>query len=162
MANLHLTILLAALQLVAAQGSEQITWGAVAFTYHGEKTPALAYNGYHLSPLGANQLLGAGSVVRDRYVSPPLNETDLTEAAPINGLSVSSIQNTQLDIMSTDDEYVVASAMAFMQGLYPPLQEFILDAETLLSNSSYVQYPLDGYQYPNVETVNSLDFNYIW
>lgn len=46
-----------------------------------------------------------------------------------------------------------------MQGLYPPT---ILEPESYLSNSTYLQYPLGGYQYPNIGTVNALDFDYIW
>jgi hypothetical protein len=31
-----------------------------------------------------------------------------------------------------------------------------------MSDSTLEQYPLGGYQYPNVQSVSSLDFNYVW
>lgn len=75
----------ASAQSTTASNEGQTTWGTVVYTFHGEKTPDLAYSGYNLSPLGANQLLQAGSVIRDRYVAPPDNGTNITNAAPING-----------------------------------------------------------------------------
>jgi len=150
MSRLNLIALLALSSVAAAASSNQITWGSVIFTYHGEKTPSLANAGYNLSPIGATQLLQAGHTIRDRYVKPPANGSRITSAAPINGLSGNAIENTQLTIMSTNDEFVTASAMAFMQGLYPPRNALIVEEETILSNSTILEYPLDGYQYPNV------------
>ena len=64
-------------------------------------------------------------------------------------------------IMSTNDEFVTASAMAFMQGLYPP-RGVVVDDESMLGNGTLEQFPLGGYQYPNIESLSDLDFNYIW
>jgi hypothetical protein len=164
MAPLTLGVLIGLSASAAAQvaNNGQITWGSVVYTFHGEKIPDLAFNGYELTSLGANQLLNAGSVIRSRYVSPPINGTEITVGEPINGLSEYALDNTQISITSTEDEYVVGSALAFMQGLYPPRNAFIMDSVTHLSNSTWLQYPLDGYQYPNIGTASSLDYNYIW
>ena len=124
--------------------------------------PSLSDGPYNLTPLGANQLFDAGSIIRSRYVSAPDNGSEITTAAIINGISVNAIDNSQLYILSTDDEYISSSALAFMQGLYPPRNAVVIDLESILGNSSLEQYPLNGYQYPNVGTVSSLDFNYIW
>ena len=159
----RLAILLALSASVAAQVANlgQLTWGAVVFTFHGDKIPDLAYTGYELTSLGANQLVEAGSVIRDRYVSPPSNGSEITIGEPIDGLG-SSLDNTQIEIVSTTDEYVVGSAIAFMQGLYPPRGNDVIDTETELSNGTWLQYPLSGYQYPNIETPSTLDYNSIW
>lgn len=159
MAPTTLLTLIALWASVAASASNQITWGTVVFTYHGEKIPYLAADGSNITPYGANQLIAAGQAIRDRYVSPPVNAS---RSAPINGLNPDAIDNSQISILSTDDEFISTSAMAFMQAVYPPRSAWIIDSESILSNKSLEQFPLNGYQYPNIETVGSLDFNYIW
>jgi hypothetical protein len=161
MASLILTAILALSATVSAQTNDQITWASVVFTYHGEKVPTLLSNGLlNLTPLGANQLFEAGSIIRNRYISALANDSEITSSAPILGISVNSIDNSQLYILSTDDEYISSSALAFMQGLYPPAT--VIDEESILGNSSVDQYPLNGYQYPNLGTVSTLDLNYVW
>jgi hypothetical protein len=157
--------LLLALSATSTLAQDQITWGSVIFTYHGEKTPFLSRGSHHLTPLGATQLHDAGSAIRSRYVSKPENSSSITEFMPIKGISRDTIQNSQLDVLALDDEYQAASALAFMQGLYPPrrLELPIEDEEnTYAPGDSLIQYPLDGYQYPNIETVSELDLSYIW
>ena len=80
----------------------------------------------------------------------------------INGLSVNAIDNSQLYALSTDEEYESASALAFFQGLYPPGGFPVIDDQGTLANGSLEGFPLGGYQYPNIRTVSSLDFNYVW
>lgn len=161
MAFVHLTALLALSATTFAQSS-QITWASFVYTFYGEKIPSLTSGPYNLTPLGANQLLDAGSLIRSRYISAPSNGSQLTTAEPINGISVNDIDNSQLYSLSTDDEFISSSAMAFFQGLYPPRGIPVFDNESTLSNGSVDSFPLDGYQYPNIGTVSSLDFNYIW
>ena len=161
------SFLLTALFAPVAMASTQVTWASTAFTYHGEKLPFLNNGPYNLTPLGAQQLLLAGSLLRARYVSPPVNGSQLTVSLPINGLNVNDIENSQMQILSTNDEYVTASAMAFMQGLYPPKNAngegtLTVDEESIMGNGSLIQFPLGGYQYPNIESLGSLDFNSIW
>lgn len=166
MARLHLAALLLGLAATTAlaQSTEELVWASVVYTFHGEKTPSLTnpYGPYNLSPLGANQLLAAGSLIRSRNIAPPANGSQLTAAAVISGLSVNAIDNSQLNALSTDDEYSSSSAVAFFQGLYPPRGYPIIDPQDTLANGSIEGFPLDGYQYPNIGTVSSLDFNYIW
>jgi hypothetical protein len=156
MSPILLTALLALSAAVAAQESTvQITWAAVVFAHYGEKIPDATPGPYELTPYGANQMYNAGQIIQGRYISSlPSNER-------INGLSSTEIDNSQLYILSTDDEFVSASALAFMQALYPPVY-FELDPDAIMSDSSLEPYPLGGYQYPNVQTVSSLDFNYLW
>lgn len=166
MAHLLTTLLFLSTTASAATSAadqNQITWASVVFAYHGEKIPFFHQSPYNLTPLGANQLLQAGEAVRSRYISSPGNGSQAAEA-PINGISMNKIENTQLDILSTSDEYVSASALAFMQGLYPPrsTSNAVVDEESLMGSGSLLQFPLSGYQYPNLATLSDLDFNYIW
>jgi len=119
--------------------------------HHGEKTPILSSNGNKLSPLGAHQMVLAGQSMRSRYIIANTNQS--SAIAPIVDLSQNSIDNTQLRIASTNAEYVSASATAFMGGLYPPRGGIIIDEDTMLSNSTLVQYPWDGWQFANVSVV---------
>ncbi|TVY83049.1 hypothetical protein LSUE1_G004570, partial [Lachnellula suecica] len=162
MASLLLTACLALSAAALIEGLDEVTWGAVVFTYHGEKIPVLHDGPYNLTPLGANQLLLAGQTLRDRYLSASPNNTEITLSFPINGLSVNAIDNSQMDVSGMTDEYVTASALAFMQGLYPPRDAVIVDGESIMGNGSLEQFPLDGYQYPNIASMSALDYNYIW
>lgn len=143
-----------------AQSTEQVVWSAVSYIYHGEKTPSLFSGPYDLTPVGANQLYEAGQVVRSRYLTS--SSSNLTSSANIHGINQDGIDNSQLLILSTDDPWVSASAMAFMQALYPPRSGIVIDPESELGNSSLAQYPLNGYQYANVQTLSVLDFNRLW
>lgn len=121
MATALATLLLFALPAAVCQGAivelDSVIWSSVLFTMHGESTPMITDTTYNLSPLGALQLQSAGSLVRDRYISG--NNSGATVSLPITGLSQNTIDNRQLNIVSTTDEYVSAGATAFMQGLYP-------------------------------------------
>lgn len=158
MAFLTLTAAFLLLPATLAQTEkQQITWSTTSFVYHGEKTPSLSPSPYDLTPIGAQQLYAAGSLHRSTYISPHINAT---YSAVINGISAETIDNTQLYVLAADDSYVTASAMAFLQGLYPPVQ--MMDEENELQNGSWISSPLGGYQYPNIASVSSLDYNFIW
>src|SRR5277367_815713 len=145
--------------LVASQ-EQQTTWGAVILSLHGERIPEIADAFPYVTPLGAEQAFAAGSVIRTRYIEGP--GTNTTNSYPIPGLAVNAIDNTQLYLLARDDDYIVGSAQAFMQGVYPPLGSAYVDEESILSNGTLVQYPLGGYQYATIRAISPLDFNYVW
>ncbi|KAK0121118.1 hypothetical protein ONS96_011300 [Cadophora gregata f. sp. sojae] len=64
--------------------------------------------------------------------------------------------------MTTDEPYLAASALAFMQGLYPPFDTISSDEEAARGDGGTYEFPLNGYQYPRVATLSELDFNHIW
>lgn len=145
------------LPFVTAQEEHMVTWASVSFIYHGEKTPSLHTSPYNLTPLGATQLYSQGQHLRERYING-------TTGSVINGMTASVLDNSQIYMLGMDDNFVSASAMAFMQGLYPPFPELGEDAVNAVDGKA-IQYPspaLNGYQYPALSLVSELDFNYLW
>lgn len=136
---------------------------AVVFTRTGERTPLLGELGpAELTPLGATQAYNQGTLFRQRYVSPQTNSVDLPGPDAISNISEHALSNSQVYILTTDDSYNVATAQAFLQGLYPPytLNDTaapMLSATAVLANGTYVEAPLNGYQYPRIRTASSLD-----
>ena len=98
------------------------TWASVLYTYHGEKSPGLEAGPQVLTPLGANQLKDAGAFLRSRYITGAAgNSTDTGSSASLDSsISQDSLDNSQVQIWALDEEFVTASAVALMQGLYPP------------------------------------------
>ena len=153
MASLLLTACLSLSAAALVRGDNEITWGSVVFTYHGEKIPALHEGPYNLTRLGANQLLQAGQTIRNRYISGPSNGSQITGSYPIARLSVNDIDNSQMEVMTMTDEYITASALAFMQGLYPPRSTAteVVDEESIMGNGTLEQFPLNGKPTTEVE-----------
>ncbi|OAA52879.1 hypothetical protein ISF_09262 [Cordyceps fumosorosea ARSEF 2679] len=142
-------------------------WAAVAFVNHGETTPFLLSSHPVLTPAGAQQLYRQGQAFRRRYLSAAAGNATTTGAAPIRGLGQNAIDNTQLRVLSQRDEWVAGGAVAFMQALYPPDRTAFNAAaggQALAENyvaGNTTSYPLDGYQYPQIETLPSTDINSI-
>jgi hypothetical protein len=151
---------LSSARLVASQ-AQQTTWGTVVMSLNGERTPNIADAFPNLTPLGAQQAVSAGSAIRTRYLLEGPGD-NVTPSYPISGISTDKIVNTQLYLLAADDDYIAASAQAFMQGLYPPVGDPIVNQEAILANGSLIQYPLGGYQYATIDTISPLDFNYVW
>ena len=163
--------LIASAAVVSAQSSDDgvRVWAAVAYINHGDKTPYMGSDEQVLVPEGAQQLWRQGAAFRARY----LNQTSgggsgnsfVEEVAPVHGISTEVLNNAQIDIVSAEDEWVVAGALAFMQGLYPPVTGSVKElpggedmARNLASNDTdLVDFPLDGYQYPILQTLSSHD-----
>ncbi|OCK80247.1 phosphoglycerate mutase-like protein [Lepidopterella palustris CBS 459.81] len=141
--------------------------GAVVFTRTGERTPELDSSGpRQLTALGAQQLYAVGEAFRGRYINSLNGITGLGQQ-PIIDISANVVDNDQTYVLAADEPYLVASAQAFMQGLYPPFTlnktaAIMLDPSYILANGSYIEYPLDGYQYAQVHTASDLDPTSIW
>ncbi|GKT47125.1 uncharacterized protein ColSpa_07306 [Colletotrichum spaethianum] len=168
MGALSLVLLMGALlSTTSAQSSNPSVWASVAMVMHGERTPLRSELQNVLTPQGAQQLYAQGNAFRMRYLSSGtrtnVTEGRITSRAPIKGIARNVIEHEQLSILSVPDAHIAASASSFMQGLYPPItQVFASDTggmnisySTLSGNST--QYPLDGYQYPIIETLGFSD-----
>ncbi|KAK7536290.1 histidine phosphatase superfamily, partial [Phyllosticta citribraziliensis] len=141
---------------------------AVIFTRTGERTPLLQTSGpARLTPWGAQQAHDQGNFFRQLYVSGETNEGDATGPRPIVDLSKDALKNNQLFLLAPENDYATATGLAFLQGLYPPLgmnesNAALLDGAATLSNGSFVQAPLGGYQYPQLRTASNYDPNLIY
>ncbi|EOO03587.1 putative histidine acid protein [Phaeoacremonium minimum UCRPA7] len=112
-----------------------------------------------------------GSMFRARYLHPDANLTEaavnVTDNARIQGIEWNAIDNSQLYIATNTDEWTAESALAFMQGLYPPSEQTYSDnaggtTGASLADNTLLEFPLDGYQYPKVRTMSILDPESIW
>ena len=75
---------------------------------------------------------------------------------------------TDLNVCRTYDEYILAGAQAFFQGLYPPLNSTfhsnttVLNSYDLLASNQSTTAPLGGYQYVQLYSASPLDPNAIF
>jgi histidine phosphatase superfamily protein (branch 2) len=102
-----------------------------------------------------------GSFFRSRYIG-----NGLKSEFPIIGLSQNSYNELPIEIESIDEQYATASVMAFFQAFYPP---HLLDPEVdvlvgdfIMANGTTDNYPMNGYQYPMIETRSEYDPDSIW
>lgn len=165
MKSLGYALLASALPSVTAQSSSDgegiRVWAAVAYINYGDKTPYYGPDDEVLVPEGAQQLWRQGAAFRVRYLDQISEGSNSSVASvPIQTISATALDNTQIDITSGDQQWAVAGALAFMQGLYPPVSNSVTDdmARNLANNDGdLVEFPLDGYQYPTLHALSSLD-----
>jgi hypothetical protein len=80
------------------------------------------------------------------------------------------LDNDQISVLTSDNEATAVAAQAFMQAFYPPYRlnsnsnssTQPLDPSSVLANSTYIDNPLNGYQYPLIQTFTTLDPNSIY
>lgn len=131
-------VALSALSLLTGSGAAETVLGAYIFHRHGDRTPkALAPT--NLTALGYEQVYTSGSYYRSRY---------LEGSSKINGINEDLVKLSQLSVVSPVDNVLQISAIAFLQGLYPPVQTV-----QTLGNGQSVQAPMDGYQLIPVNTI---------
>ena len=144
--------------------ANETIWSSVILTRYGDRTPLISQDQSVLTPLGAQQLYSSGAMFRQRYIAP--SDDNVGSDHVIDGISTYEIDSTQVFTMSTADQFVVASAQAFIQGLYPPLNlsssHPVLNDMSILANGSNIDFPLGGYQYPQIYTTSPVDPNSIW
>ncbi|KAI1373652.1 phosphoglycerate mutase-like protein [Hypoxylon crocopeplum] len=137
---MELKTLLLSLAALPFTKSETVL-GVYIFHRHGDRTPK-SLAPVNLTALGADQVFQSGNYYRNRYVSSDAS-------SPIVGLSNDIAVPTQLSVTSPADSVLQSSALAFLQGIYPPAGTV---GVSLLANNSEVQAPLGGYQYIPVTT----------
>ncbi|KAH7414316.1 histidine phosphatase superfamily [Phaeosphaeria sp. MPI-PUGE-AT-0046c] len=161
---LRFTILtLAVAWFAGAQETDDDTYhphAAFAFIRTGDRTPLLQDGTPVLTALGAQQMGQLGQGLRARYISGtgPAG----FGAQRIAGMSRDTLINDQIMVQTSSEQYLIASAQAFMQGLYPPHNiasgnGTVAKSTSLLSNGSAVDFPMGGYQYASVQTAGELD-----
>ena len=120
--------------------------GVIVMTRHGDRTANYG-NPWNftesidvLTPLGSVMLYGVGSLMRSMYI----NDSSSTNIQGINPV----FDPTQISVLSSDNEVILNSATAFLQGLFPPDANI---SSTLTNGSTYTP-PLQGYQYIPINT----------
>jgi hypothetical protein len=120
---------------------------------YGDHTPPGLPGSGTLTPGGAKQMFGLGSAFRNRYLRPSRHD----DYVGIVGISPKLIDNSQLLIEASTEPRSSASAIAFMQGLYPQFPHTTCDLDVphlnRLANGSFLNFPMCGYQYPNIRTI---------
>ncbi|KAK3397146.1 histidine phosphatase superfamily [Sordaria brevicollis] len=146
--------------------TEERVWSSVAWVMHGDRTPlGVPGSPPTLTPHGAQQMLARGSVLRNRYIVAPLEPASFDFSkligARLVGLSTNAIDNTQLDVVAAAESYNFHSALALMQGLYPPSTKVFNGtdgiAAALMADTNILDYPLEGYQYPVIRSPSGDD-----
>ena len=138
---------------------EEVIHGAIVYSTNGDRTPVVQSYPV-LTPLGAQQLFNAGSVLRNRYI------LDADGNGGIQGLASYALDSQQVSVLTRSDQYHVASAQAFIQGLYPPASSSVnytlAGVQGDMANGSSITSPLNGYQYAPLYTASTNDLNSIW
>ncbi|PGH02271.1 hypothetical protein GX51_04711 [Blastomyces parvus] len=152
-----LSVSLLILSLVQGTIQEKI-WSSVVYTFYGDSTPrALPYS-QTLTPWGAQQLVGVGSAFRSRYLEDA--------ATRIGGISPHTLVPDEVNIFARTDQPAVASAQAFMQGFYPPVPNSSGNTTSRdladMVNGTVLDFPLNGYQYPEIHTLSFTDPNSVY
>jgi hypothetical protein len=156
--------------LLASSASAEVVWASFSYMLYGERTPLRANFSPSLTSYGANQMYIQGDMFKSRYVTNgtvPVSAQNLTSNFPIVGLERVALDASQITIYSSTDDYVTGSALAFMQGLYPPVSQAVAAgdggiATSVMANGTLINRPLGGYQYPNIQSLSILDQNSIW
>lgn len=165
MLMLTLTVLASASLAAAQDNDAYLTHGAFAFIRSGEHTPVLTGDAQVLTAVGANQMYQLGEGLRNRWIDS--NGNARLGRQNIANISVDVIDNDQISIQTLDTQYLVSSAQAFMQGMYPPHAHDnsttgLEDSTDLLADGTVVQAPLNGYQYARVQSFNPFAYDSIY
>lgn len=132
----------------------------VIYTNHGERTPRV-FGNERLTALGAQQVYRAGQNMRNRYLGP--SNTANATSYTISNMSTIYLDNNEVNILTDSDEWNSATALAFMQGLFPPLgPSYQVGGQDDLANGTIVEAPLNYYQYPNLGSASSNDLRSIF
>ena len=109
-------------EAAAQNGSSKYTvWSSVLFSRTGERTPIILGDlPTTLTSLGAQQQYASGLFFRERYLTSFVSNLGIN-SAPIQGIQVDNIDSLELYVNALDYQFNIASAQAFLQGLYPPL-----------------------------------------
>ncbi|KAJ6144570.1 hypothetical protein N7470_008465 [Penicillium chermesinum] len=126
--------------------------GIFAYTISGESTPnVLAGNRpKQLTDYGANQLEAVGTAFHYHYVWS-------SSTSAIQDISPTILYSNEVNVYSTAEQHTIASAQAFMMGLYPPLDKIGMNGTDETANGTTYSSPLGGYQFPKIVSLATSD-----
>lgn len=128
--------------LAAAQ---ETVLGVYIFSRHGDRT-AKATPPTNLTDLGYDEVFTSGTYFRDRYIAQAASRR-------IWGMNSDLVKESQITASAPVDNVLQNSAMAFLQGLYPPVGTTL--GQQTLRNGTVVYAPLGGYQLIPLQTVST-------
>jgi hypothetical protein len=114
--------------------AQDTVWGVYIFHRHGDRTDK-SHPPASLTVLGYDEVFGSGSYYHSRYVDGPSPQY-------VQGLSTSTVKNSQIAVSAPLDTVLMNSAQGFLQGFYPP----VAGLNQTLANGTIVTAPLNGYQ----------------
>jgi hypothetical protein len=138
-----LTYLFAPTLLLSGAALADQVWSVYMFHRHGDRT-AKALPPASLTLLGYNEVLASGTYYNSRYVSG-------TSDMQIQGISDTTVKNSQISVSAPVDVVIQSSAEAFLQGFYPP----VAGLTQTLANGTMVTSPMAGYQLIPVQVTSS-------
>lgn len=119
--------------------------GVYIFSRHGDRT-AKSTPPANLTDLGYEEVFTSGTYFRNRYIAEGAS-------FKIHGMNTDLVKEAQITVSAPLDTVLQNSALAFTQGLYPPVGP-VLGSNTL-RNGTVVQSPLNGYQLIPVQLVSN-------
>lgn len=119
--------------------------GVYIFSRHGDRT-AKSTPPANLTDLGYEEVFTSGTYFRNRYIAEGAS-------FKIHGMNTDLVKEAQITVSAPLDTVLQNSALAFTQGLYPPVGS-VLGSNTL-RNGTVVQSPLNGYQLIPVQLVSN-------
>lgn len=149
-----------------AHALRQEVLSSFIYSRHGDRTPLFSPEPSILTPYGAQQMHSLGAGFRERYLTASFNDAQVSTL--IRDMSHYRLDTSEVVVLTSDHQYTMASSQAFMQGLYPPLSDdssynFTRVADfSDLANGTNIIAPLNGYQYPEINSASSYDLNSIW
>jgi hypothetical protein len=131
--------------VAGAANCEETVLGVYIFSRHGDRT-AKSTPPTNLTDLGYEEVFNSGTYFRNRYIAEGAS-------SKIYGMNTDLVKEAQITVSAPLDTVLQNSALAFTQGLYPPVGP-VLGANTL-RNGTVVQSPLNGYQLIPVQLVSN-------
>jgi len=130
------TAIALALTVLPLTSSADTIFGVYTFHRHGDRTDK-SHPPTSLTDLGYNQVYNSGQYYRTRYVQRGA-------AFPIPNLNPDLVLQSQIQASAPADNVIQNSAMAFLQGLYPPVGS--ITSQQTLANGTTIAAPMNGYQ----------------
>lgn len=131
--------------VVALVAAQETVLGVYVFSRHGDRT-AKSTPPANLTSLGYQEVLQSGTYFRDRYVVSSASRR-------IYGINADFVKQSQMTASAPTDTVLQNSAMAFLQGVYPPVGQ--QRSTSTLRNGTVVQTPFNGYQLIPLQTIQT-------
>lgn len=125
-----------ALAMLPLASSADTLLAVYTFHRHGDRTDK-SHPPTSLTSLGYTEVYNSGQYYRTRYVQRGAS-------FPIAGMATDVVVQSQIQASAPADTVIQNSAMAFLQGLYPPVGA--TGSQQTLANGTAVSAPMNGYQ----------------